>query len=111
MATPYDAIIASAQAALDKLSDLETAAMKNGDLATVNALQSDSDNLTLKLTQLRALAVDDDDQQIDAINKQLDTVTANANAALADLSQMTTVLTAILIATKLLDSIISAIPK
>jgi hypothetical protein len=40
MATPYDACIKSAQAALAKLSDLETTAMKNGDLATVNALQS-----------------------------------------------------------------------
>src|ERR1700722_11446949 len=86
MTTPYDACIASAQAALDKLSDLETAAMKRGDLATVNALQDDSDDLTLKLTQLRALAVDDDDEQIAALNKQLDIVTAQANAALTDIS-------------------------
>jgi hypothetical protein len=111
MATPYDGVIASAQAALDKLSDLETAAMSKGDLATVNALQSDSDDLTLKLTQLRALAVDDDDAQIAAINKQLDAVTANANAALADLSKLSSVLSNVLTATKLIDSIVTTIAK
>jgi len=111
MATPYDACIKSAQAALAKLSDLETTAMKNGDLATLNALQSDSDDLTKKLTQLRALAVEDDNQQIAAINKQLDAVTKNANAALKDLSKITSVLANILTATKLVDSIIAAIPK
>lgn len=107
VAKPYDACIASAQAALDKVSDLETAAMKRGDLATVNALQDDSDALTLKLTQLRALAVDDDDKQIAALNNQLDAITAQANAALTDISKLTSVLSNILTTTKLLDSIIT----
>jgi len=111
MATPYDACIANAQAALDKLSDLETAAMKRGDLATVNALQGDSDDLTLKITQLRALAVDDDAAQIDALNKQLDIVTQNADSALTDVTNLSSVLANILTATKLIDSIIAAIPK
>lgn len=50
MPTAYDDCIAQAQAALDKLSDLETDAMKRGDLATMNALQSDANSLGLKLT-------------------------------------------------------------
>jgi hypothetical protein len=94
---------------LSSMTDYLT--MKNGDLATLNALQSDSDDLTLKLTQLWALAVEDDNQQIAAINKQLDAVTKNANAALKDLSKITSVLANILTATKLVDSIIAAIPK
>jgi hypothetical protein len=94
---------------LSSMTDYLT--MKNGDLATLNALQSDSDDLTKKLTQLRALAVEDDNQQIAAINKQLDAVTKNANAALKDLSKITSVLANILTATKLVDSIIAAIPK
>jgi len=57
------------------------------------------------------LAVEDDNQQIAAINKQLDAVTKNANAALKDLSKITSVLANILTATKLVDSIIAAIPK
>jgi len=107
MAKPYDACIESAQAALDKLSDLETAAMKKGDLATVNSLQDDSDALTLKLTQLRALAVDDDDKQIAALNKQLDAITTQAKAALTDISKLTSVLSNTITATKLIDSIIT----
>jgi hypothetical protein len=111
MPTAYDDCIAQAQAALDKLSDLETDAMKRGDLATMNALQSDANSLGLKLTQLRALAIDDDDAQIIAINKRLDAVTASATAAQGDLSKMTDVLSNILLAAKLLDSIIALIPK
>jgi hypothetical protein len=57
------------------------------------------------------LAVEDDNQQIAAINKQLDAVTKKANAALKDLSKITSVLANILTATKLVDSIIAAIPK
>lgn len=49
MATPYDACIASTQVALDALSGVETTAMKNGDLATVNAVRSDSNDLRLKI--------------------------------------------------------------
>lgn len=63
------------------------------------------------MAQLRALTVDNDDDQIAAINKQLDTVISNATAALADLSRLISVLSNILTAAKLLDSIIAAIPK
>jgi hypothetical protein len=111
MPTAFDGSITSAQAALDKLHALELAAMRNGDLATMNALQGDSNDLTLKLTQLRALAVDDDDAQIAALNKQLDAVTKSATHAQANSTELTSVLTNILATTKLLDSIIAAIPK
>jgi hypothetical protein len=85
--------------------------MRNGDLATMNALQGNSNDLTLKLTQLRALAVDDDDAQIAALNKQLDAVTKSATHAQGNLTKLTSVLNNILATTKLLDSIIAAIPK
>src|ERR1700722_3322411 len=111
MPTAFDRSIASAQAALDKLHALELAAMKNGDLATMNALQGDSNDLTLKLAQLRALAVDDDDAQIAALNKQLDAVTKSATDAQAGLGKLTSVLNNILAAANLLDFIIAEIPK
>lgn len=111
MPTAYDDCIANAQAALDKLNALETDAMTRGDLATMNALQSDADSLGLKLTQLRALAVDDNGTQIAALNKQLDAVTDSATAALGDLSQLTTVLSNILTAAKLIDTIVAIAAK
>lgn len=110
MPTAFDDSIASAQAALDKLHALQLQAMANGDLATMNALQRDSNDMTLKLTQLRALAVADDDAQIKALNAKLDAVTDSITDEMNNLASLTTVLNNILAVTKLLDTIIAAIP-
>jgi capsule polysaccharide export protein KpsE/RkpR len=109
--TAYDASITCAQAALDKLHALQLQAMSNGDLATMNALQGDSNAMTLKLTQLRALAVADDDAQIAALNAKLDAVTKSITDEMSSLGSLATVLNNILAVSKLLDSIIAAIPK
>lgn len=111
MPTAFDACIAQSQAALDKLHALQLQAMSNGDLATMNALQSDSNDMTLKMTQLRALAVDDDDAQIAALNAKLDAVTNSITDEMNSLTSLATVLNNILAVSKLLDSIIAAIPK
>jgi hypothetical protein len=111
MPTAFDASIASAQAALNKLHALQLQAMANGDLATMNAMQADSNQMTLKLTQLRALAVADDDAQIAALNKKLDAVTDSITDEMNNLASLATVLNNILAVSKLLDTIIAAIPK
>jgi hypothetical protein len=61
--------------------------------------------------RLRSLAVEADDQQIAALNAQLDVVTNSAKNALADLDNITSLLTDIVTAAKLLDAIISAVAK
>ncbi len=65
--------INSAEAALNALDGLQTAAMKEGDLATQKALEDDIDVLTNKLTQLRRQQIADNDALIDALNTQLGT--------------------------------------
>jgi hypothetical protein len=111
MATPLDDCIETAEETLGKINDLETAAMKRGDIATMNALQGDSNVLSLKLTQLQALKIQSDVAQIKALSKQLDAVSASADKALGDLSKLSQVLTGILTATNTLDSLIAIAAK
>lgn len=111
MATTWDASIAKGQAALDALYALTNAAMQSGNVAAQKALEDDVDDLTYKLTQLRSLAVDEDANQVTALNAQLDSVTTAAKASLANLDQLSTVLNNVVTAAKLLDSIIAVAAK
>jgi DNA repair exonuclease SbcCD ATPase subunit len=106
-----DAAIDAGEQALNSLYALQTAAMKAGDLATQKALSDDIDDLTYKLTQLRSSEIAADDTQIAALSRQLDEVTASAQADMADLTRLNQVLSDVLTATKLLDAVIGAAPK
>lgn len=99
------------EASLQALYALQTQAMKSGDLATQKALEDDIDDLTYKLTQLNALNIAADDQQIDQLNDQLTAVTKTAQAALTDLKQISTVLSDVVTAAKILDGILSVVAK
>jgi hypothetical protein len=107
MATSLDDCIDKAETALGKINALETAAMRKGDIATMNALQGDSNMLNLRLTQLQALRIQATIADIEALGKQLDGVTASADQALSGLAQIATVLTGILAVTKTLDGLIA----
>jgi hypothetical protein len=107
MPTVYDDNVAKAEAALGKLNALETAAMRAGDIVTMNALQSDSNDLSLKLTQLRALQYQSDVGQIVALNNQLDGISNSVDLALRDVTKIASVLTGILAATRTLDALIA----
>jgi hypothetical protein len=111
MATSWDDCIAQAEAALGKINALETAAMRRGDIVTMNALQGDSNDLTLKLTQLQALKIQATLAQIATLSRQLDAVSNSAGEALTDLSNVSAVLTGILTVTSTLDSLIAIAAK
>jgi hypothetical protein len=111
MAASWDDCIAKAKAALGEINALETKAMVAGDIATMNALQGDSNDLTLKLTQLQALKIQAEVEQIEALGKQLDALTASAAQALGGVSKISTVLTGILTVTSALDSLIAIAAK
>jgi len=101
-----DDAINSGDVALNNLYALQTAAMKQGNLAAQKALADDIDGLTYKLTQLRGMAITANDSQIAALNAQLDKVTSSAKASLAQLDNLTKVLNDVVLAAKLIDSII-----
>jgi hypothetical protein len=111
MATSWDDCITKAEAALGKINALETAAMRRGDIVTMNALQGDSNDLTLKLTQLQALKIQATLAQIATLSRQLDAVSDSAGEALTDLSEVSAVLTGILTVSSTLDSLIAIAAK
>ena len=106
-APSVDAAIAKGEAALNNLYTLQITAVKNGDVATQKALEDDIDDLRYKLTQLRSQAITADAGKIAALNAQLDKVAATAQASLTDLSKLSDVINAVVIAAKLIDGILS----
>lgn len=106
-----DDAIAAGEQSLQALYALQTKAMTSGDLVTQKALEDDIDGLTYKLTQLQSQQIAGEDQQIDALNTQLGTVTASAQGALNDLSKLSSVLQGVVKASQIIDGIVSAAIK
>jgi hydrogenase maturation factor HypF (carbamoyltransferase family) len=102
-----DDTINKAETALNGLYGLQQAAMKKGDVATQKALESDVDELLHKLTQLRSQQINANQTQIDALNVQLDKVTAAAQGSMDSLDKVSAVLNAVDAAAKLIDKILS----
>lgn len=100
--------INSAEAALNALYALQTAAMKAGNLAAQKALEDDIDELTYQLTQLRRQQIADNDAQINILNTQLAQVITTAQNALTNLDELTAVLNDVVTASKVLDGILAA---
>lgn len=101
--------INSGEAALNALYALQTAAMKDGNLAAQKALKDDIDDLTYKLTQLRRQQIADNNAQINALNTQLAQVTTTAQDALNDLDELSTVLSDVVTAAQILDGILGIV--
>jgi hypothetical protein len=108
MATLQDSID-QGEAALQQLYQLQTQAMKAGDLTTQKALGDDINDLTYKLTQLKNEQIADDDASIDKINAQLSKVVEAAKAAQGDFSKVSDVLGAVISAAKVIDSVLGVV--
>src|ERR1700710_3028169 len=99
--------LSNGEKALAKLYAMQAKAMQTGNMAAQKALGDDINDLTYKLTQARALQIQQDDDQIVVLNAKLVAVTQAGQAVVNDIKKLNQVLANIVAAVKILDSIIS----
>jgi hypothetical protein len=97
------------ETSLNTLYALQIAAVKSGDIVTQKALGDDISRLMYQLTQFRNQVIVTDQTQIDALNTQLDKVTSTAQAAEVNLRDLAVVLSNLVMASKILDSLLAVL--
>ena len=107
----WDDCLSTGQSALSNLYGMQAEAMQHGNIAAQKALEDDIDDLTYKLTQARALQIQQDDTQIVILNTKLSAITHTAQSVVNDIENLNKVLANVVAAAKILDSLISAAMK